>query len=71
MSKKKANLYKGIRQDEELYNKIISYWNRSKDYINDRDIFKSANKYNQLYENEPWGNIPVSAWGSGTIITRC
>lgn len=59
MSKKqKKNLFKGIRQDPKLYDQIIAYWNRSKDYIKDREIFDQAELYKKLYENEPWGNVP-------------
>jgi len=58
MSKEKVIPYRGVRQDSELYDKIISYWNRSKDYIKEREIFDKAELYNNLYENEPWGNIP-------------
>ena len=44
----------GLRKDPDLYNDIINYYERSKKVIEDRGIFKDAERYTLMYENKPW-----------------
>ena len=42
------------RYDSELYNTIVNFYERSKKVIEDRGIFKNAERYTKMYENDPW-----------------
>jgi hypothetical protein len=50
--------HKGLRKDPELYKQIISTWERSRDYIKDRRIFIEAERFQKVYDNDPWNAFP-------------
>lgn len=48
----------GLRRDPKLYQAIVAIFERSRDNIKDKGIFKDAETYKKVYDNEPWGTLP-------------
>jgi hypothetical protein len=46
-------LSRGIRNDPDTYTYVMRALKRSQKYIEERGIFKKAERYSLMYENEP------------------
>lgn len=44
----------GVRRDPELYAYVLNAYNRSRKFIEERQIFERIGRYKKMYENNPW-----------------